>query len=763
MFSLLYVDDEPDLLSLGKLFLESGGDFHVTTALSAQEGLENLAAGSFDAVISDYQMPVMDGIAFLKEVRIAYGNIPFILFTGKGREEVVIEAINNGVDFYLQKGGAPKAQFAELRHKILVAVERRHALDALRDSEQRLADIINFLPDATFAINTEGVVIAWNKALEIMSGIPASSIIGKGNYEYSFAFYPERRPILIDLILESAEKIRALDYTIIQREDYVLIAETWIPHPPGKPGYFLVKASLLYDKNGEVAGAIESVRDITGQRHADQLIRESESKYRELVENANTIILKLDTAGRITFFNEFAQCFFGYLPEEILGKSIAGTILPPVESDSDRDLPRVMEDIASHPEDHLHNENENITRLGERVWIQWLNKPIYDEKGTCTGLLCIGTDITKRKRAEDELRRENEKNRTLMDHASDAIFIVDAGTGILTDANKKAQALVKRPLAELVTLHHLALYPKELHDACTTEFQHILLEGAGLQHLEVIDREGRQIPVLASTALIDLGGRQYVMEILHDISEIQMAQDALRLANRKLNLLAEITRHDIRNKLTVMGGYLDLVKDRPSEPDYSMYMKKIQSLVGDISQNIEFTQLYQNLGAAAPDWQNVHDIFFHTCARIDIRKICVQSDTGGIVIFADPLLERAFHNLAGNVVQHGGAATTIRISARESDGTAIIVIEDDGTGIPPSDKERIFSKGYGKNSGLGLFLVREILSITGITIRETGEYQKGARFELSVPQGAYRFPRKTKTDRCHILMREPDYVRIRGG
>ena len=202
MFSLLYVDDEPDLLSLGKLFLEGGGDFHVTTAMSAHEGLEKLATGSFDAVISDYQMPVMDGIALLKEVRIAHGAIPFILFTGKGREEVVIEAINNGVDFYLQKGGAPKAQFAELRHKILVAVERRHALDALRDSEQRLADIINFLPDATFAINTDGVVIAWNKALEIMSGIPAPSMIGKGNYEYSFAFYPERRPILIDLILD---------------------------------------------------------------------------------------------------------------------------------------------------------------------------------------------------------------------------------------------------------------------------------------------------------------------------------------------------------------------------------------------------------------------------------------------------------------------------------------------------------------------------------------------------------------------------------
>ena len=118
----------------------------------------------------------------------------------------------------------------------------------------------------------------------------------------------------------------------------------------------------------------------------------------------------------------------------------------------------MMEEIVRHPEDHVHNENENITKEGERVWIQWWNKPIYDAEDAYTGLLCVGTDITKRKRAEDELRKENEKNRTLMDYASDAIFIVDAGTGMLVDANKRAQDLVKKPLAELVSMHHLDLH-----------------------------------------------------------------------------------------------------------------------------------------------------------------------------------------------------------------------------------------------------------------------------------------------------------------
>jgi len=202
MFSLLYVDDEPGLLELGKLFLENTGDFEVTTALSAEAGLEQLALQDFDAVVSDFQMPGMDGIELLKSVRKSFGSIPFVLFTGRGREEVVIEAINNGVDFYLQKGGDPKAQFAELAHKVRQAVTRRRAEIALSDSEQRLADIINFLPDATFAIDTWGVIIAWNRAMERMTGSSSADVLGKGDFEYALPFYHERRPLLINLVLE---------------------------------------------------------------------------------------------------------------------------------------------------------------------------------------------------------------------------------------------------------------------------------------------------------------------------------------------------------------------------------------------------------------------------------------------------------------------------------------------------------------------------------------------------------------------------------
>src|SRR5271157_6341629 len=169
MFRVLYVDDEPGLLEIGKLFLEKEGWFSVDVITSASGALSLMESATYDAIIADYQMPGMDGIEFLKHVRSSGNSIPFILFTGRGREEIVIQALNEGADFYLQKGGEPVSQFTELAYKIRLVVKERRAVRSIRDHERREADIINFLPDATFAINTEGIVIAWNLAMERMT------------------------------------------------------------------------------------------------------------------------------------------------------------------------------------------------------------------------------------------------------------------------------------------------------------------------------------------------------------------------------------------------------------------------------------------------------------------------------------------------------------------------------------------------------------------------------------------------------------------
>src|SRR4030065_2967154 len=158
-----------------------------------------------------------------------------------------------------------------------------------------------------------------------------------------------------------------------------------------------------------------AIEDITERRQLKSLLEGNEAKYRELVQNANSIILKMDPKGKVTFFNEFAQRFFGYTEEEMLGCCVVGTILPETES-SGRDLDFMIKDIGIHPEKYINNENENIGRNGERVWVAWTNKAIRDENGKVIETLCIGNDITENRQLESLLKETDERYRSLFDH-----------------------------------------------------------------------------------------------------------------------------------------------------------------------------------------------------------------------------------------------------------------------------------------------------------------------------------------------------------
>lgn len=175
--SILFVDDEPALLDIGKTFLEREAGVTVTTAQSAAEGLQFLEKTSFDAIVSDYQMPVMDGIAFLKEVRTRTRSLPFIIFTGKGREEVVIEAFNSGADHYMQKGGAARSQYAELGHKIRQAVQQRRAEAALWQKHAILRAILAASPNGIAYVRNR--TFQWvNDSLAAMLGYERDELKG---------------------------------------------------------------------------------------------------------------------------------------------------------------------------------------------------------------------------------------------------------------------------------------------------------------------------------------------------------------------------------------------------------------------------------------------------------------------------------------------------------------------------------------------------------------------------------------------------------
>ena len=397
---VLYVDDETDLLTIGKLFMERFGNLTVDTSPSASEALSKIASGSFDGIVSDYQMPGMDGIQLLQEVRQKYGDIPFILFTGRGREEVVIQAIDFGVDFYLQKGGEPKSQFAELVHKIRQAVRRKEAERAVKSSEKRLSDIIDFLPDPTFAVDVTGTVIAWNHAIEELTGMSSEDIIGKGKEEYGAAFYHSNRPVLIDLIDEPDETILQF-YSHIERSGTSITAETDFTHVNGSHLHILLKVSRLYDQSGTVTGAIESIRDITQLKQAEQEIRKSEERYRSVVNDQTEMIARFTPEGVITFTNEAYRQYYTPLIglEHPVGKNIRNIM-------EIQNYAVVEAFLQSLTPDNPVREMERMVpgKDGNSYWQVWTVRALFDEAGFTSEYQVVGRDITDKKQSEEQLR-----------------------------------------------------------------------------------------------------------------------------------------------------------------------------------------------------------------------------------------------------------------------------------------------------------------------------------------------------------------------
>jgi signal transduction histidine kinase len=222
-------------------------------------------------------------------------------------------------------------------------------------------------------------------------------------------------------------------------------------------------------------------------------------------------------------------------------------------------------------------------------------------------------------------------------------------------------------------------------------------------------------------------------------TQLKVSQKALESANKKLNLLSSITRHDINNQLTALLAFLELTKMQSGDPVIRDYIIKEEDLAHNIQRQVAFSRDYEEIGVHAPQWQNVETLVLAVQQSRQLGTIQLQHAVHGLEILADPLLEKIFSNLIDNSLRHGERVGRISVSCRITEPSLSIVYEDDGTGIAQSEKERIFEKGFGKNTGMGLFLSREILDITGLTIRETGTVGAGARFEIAVPAGKFRF------------------------
>lgn len=773
MIALLYIDDEPALLSLGKAFLERQGEMHVETVQEPEQALDMLSALHYDAVISDYQMPGMNGIELLIAIRKRYNKLPFILFTGKGREDVVIEALNNGANFYLQKGGSPRAQFAELANMLNRAVEQSRA-------DERLARLNRALRMIS-ACNAELVRAADEKQLlETICRV----IVEEGSYQFAWVGYREEDGLPLQEVVWAGDDGRYLDTCKFKGDESdPLFSDTATALSTGKPAVsrkLPAKDEMVLDKyalqqgfaasiavplysgqvelgvlkiysgqpdafdqeevvlltqlTADLSYGISALRRDGERKRAEQLAWEMEDQYRIIFENSGTAMFFIEEDKTIALVNTGFSSLCGFTKAEIEGKKKWTEFF----EGEDRKKMEQYHYLRRTPGNNgpWTYESRFIAANGEvRTMILTVGVIPHTSRSVASLI-----DITEQKMAQQALLERENWYRAMVNDQTEFIcrFLPDSTFTFVNEAyctyfDRTYDQIIGHAFTPVLykdDIRHVQDFFRSLtpeHPVGTIENRCVMPSGE-VRWQQWSDR----------AIFDDAGNVLEYQSVGRDITEQKLAESALELANRKMTLLARISRHDVLNQLTAIQGYIMLARENSPVPTVLEPLTQAEIGCQNIREQLEFTRDYQDMGTRRPGFMNVQGSLMRGIAQVDIRDLVFTLYLGELEVYTDPLLDRVFYNLVENSIRHGHHVTEISISALNCEQGMMIVYEDNGCGVPEDQKEQIFIHGFGKNTGLGLFLIREILGMTGIMIHETGEMNHGVRFEITLPNGSFR-------------------------
>ncbi len=739
--SVLLVDDEPSLLEVTRLFLERGGEYAIICASSAREALDRIREQRFDVVVSDYDMPEMTGIAFLQTLRSQGDTIPFIIFTGKGRENVAIEALNSGADFYLEKGGDPRSIFAELQQMIRKAARRGWTEAALKASEERYRAVVESQTELITRFRPEGVILFVNEAYCRYFGKRCNDIIG---HRFAPEIPDEERDLLRDYFnsLTPANPVSSVEHRIVM--------------PDGAVRWQHWNDRAIFDAAGHVIEYQSVGRDVTERKLAEEALRQSERRLSTIIDHLPEATFAIDTGSRVISWNKAIEELTGVPAAEMIGNGDYAYALPfygerhPMLIDlvlrPDQETPRHYRVIRQEAGLLIAESAEPLPELGGRI-LWGKATPLYDSEGAVIGAIESIRDITEMKRAEEEkeqLIAEIETRKRLLDTIFDVtpvqFYVYDQHLRYLYACSKGAEEHGLQT-DDMIgkTWRDLGMSSK-IMEPIEQQLRTVFATGCHLQgEFTLSTLTGDKEYTYELNPIYGHGNRvDAVVSTVIDITERKRAEETLRQTNRKLNLLNGVTRHDVHNQLTILLGNLHLAREHSTDPLMLEYIKKVEGAAKTIHRQIAFTTDYQDIGVQFPTWQNLPETFARAITPLDTGLVNVSVRLDDFDIFADPLLEKVFYNLLDNALRHGGQVSRIRVYNRVDEDGLKIICEDDGNGVQSKKKDSIFKRGFGNNTGYGLFLAREILSITDFSIEETGTPGRGARFEIHVPNGSYR-------------------------
>jgi PAS domain S-box-containing protein len=699
--TVLHVDDEPEFADLVAVYLEREGDgLSVVTETSAEAGLDRLAADDVDCIVSDYDMPGTDGLGFLDAVRTDYPDLPFILFTGKGSEEIASEAISAGVTDYLQKRGgtdqytvlANRIENAVKQHRAAREVERGfHAIETTREG-------IAFLDEA-------GTFRYVNPAYADTYGYDREELIG----EHWEILYPDEHVDQVyDEILPSLPDAEAWSGESVHR------------HRDGTR--LIVDHALSYCSEGTL---LCFIRDITERTELERALERERRRFEEFVDAVEEYaIVALDPDGHVTSWNRGVERLLGYDREGIVGEHVS-TLYPEerVEEGSPDELLAAALDGGS-----VTDTGWRVREDGSEFWATAVITAVVDDDGVHRGYLEITRDATRNR----EDRRALEAERDFLDEALDVlddVFYAIDETRRIVRVTDRATTVTGYDREELLSMSPVDLFPPSERQRVRADMETAFETGSATIEAPLLTKGGETRPFeFRKRRFEDADGTVFLVGIARDISERKRRERQLERQLDQFEQFGGVLSHDLRTPLNTARGRLELARETGDDDHLDRVeaaLDRLGELVEDLAEVMREGELVREETPVelAPCLRAVWESMETTAATLTV-------ETDATVRADEEALKRLLENLFKNALEHAGDDVHVTVGSLPTG----FYVADDGPGIPPDERDRIFEVGYStkeSSGGFGMASVRQLVIAHGWEITVTEGTPGGARFEIA--------------------------------
>lgn len=617
----------------------------------------------------------------------------------------------------IEQNGIPKGALAIVRD----ITERRRAEIASCESEEKLKAILASSPDAITIFDLNGNVVDLNDAAMNLHGFSSKEeIVGKSSFDFVVA-RDRKRALGAFQSLQKEGQVQNLEFTLRDKKD--------------REFPVLLSANVIFDSQGKPSAVAATTRDIAELKVAERKLKESEEKYRNMIELAPYIVVSTDPKGVITSFNSVGEKLSGYSKSEVIGKHFSriGHIRVRDIPEYIRTFNAVVRGKAIGPIRVTMCRKDGTPRQVE------IQVALLKQDGKTTGVQAFMTDITERERAQAAVQQSQRKFEALFMGNPEAAVYLGPDFHIV-DINPRFERLFGYSLEEIRGKHiNDAVVPKSMLDEAH-KLDEKALEGYVYFNTRRKRKDGLLMPVSVSAAPIvaDQMLLGYV-GVYKNISDLKEKEEELAMMNEKLRVAGSLTRHDVRNKLAAITGNTYLIRKKMANSNtIDENLDSIDSASKQIVEIFEFARDYEKLKAERLVYLDVQKLFEEATSLFpDMNGVKAVVSCKGLRVWGDSLLRQIFYNLIDDSLKYGRKLTQIKLTYKKNTDESIdLVYEDDGIGISAESRPKLFQEGFttGNGTGYGLYLVKKIVEAYGWTIEETGEVEQGVRFRMNIPK-----------------------------